>query len=210
MKPLTRVVVVGLSITHVFANVIQGVLGSPATSHWSLGNDYSLLRTKNGVQVSDSGNVIWTAELPFISASGGHDNVTESSGAFIIEKVDENKCQGQEISTIEQVDVPEAVDETGIQLAGSLSGCGDATASYNFTLYVPADLSNRVAFEIDVSSDQDLQKIYLRFGSDASEDFYGLGAQASFASLKNQSVPIFTREQGVGRGDQPVTRYENE
>jgi alpha-glucosidase (family GH31 glycosyl hydrolase) len=52
--------------------------------------------------------------------------------------------------------------------------------------------------------------LFLTYRFSPSEDFYGLGAQASFASLKNQTVPIFSREQGVGRGDQPTTELEDE
>lgn len=98
-------------------------------------------------------------------------------------------------------------------IQGFLTSCGDDSAAFALTVWVPVEFPDRVAWHIDMNpnSSQDPEtKLLLTYRSSPSEDFYGLGAQASFASLKNQSVLIFSREQGVGRRDQPTTRLENE
>lgn len=212
MKHCGQATAIGLLVTHVLASVIPSVLGTTKDLPWHIGEDFYLLQTEQGVQVHESRDVIWSAELPFISASGGHDLVVESSGAFNITQVDRNRCQGQTITSGGTIKDSDALDGTGASIAGSLLNCGGAKATYTMTFWVPADHRNRVAFNLTVSHDGSvaLNRVYLSFVSNADEDFYGLGAQASFGSLKNQSVPIFSREQGVGRGDQPVTGYENE
>lgn len=105
----------------------------------------------------------------------------------------------------------------GVTVSGDLSACigignitgGETSAPYTLRFSIPEGFSDRVAFTLNVSSStQDsypLNKVFLSYQSNASEDFYGFGAQPSFASLKGQSVPIFSREQGVGRGDEPIT-----
>jgi hypothetical protein len=200
-----------------FLLVIQAVSAASqsvlASNSLHLGNGYNLVTSTDTVSVTENGKTIWSATVPFISASAGHDLVTGSSGAFNITKVDQDVCQGQSIKQARNVDYRDALNSNAVQLNGKLLDCGGIDLPYAATFYVPKDLHDRVAFEIDVSpstSGKKFEKVYLSFDSNAGEDFYGLGAQASFASLKNQSVPIFTREQGVGRGDQPVTGYENE
>jgi hypothetical protein len=184
-----------------------------ASNSLHLGNGYNFVTSTDTVSVTENGKTIWGATVPFISASAGRDLITGSSGAFNITKVDEDVCQSQNIEKVGNVDYQDALNSNAVQLSGKLLDCGGDGLSYKVTFYVPKDLHGRVAFEVHVSpstSGKKFEKVYLSFDSNAGEDFYGLGAQASFASLKNHSVPIFTREQGVGRGDQPVTGYENE
>ena len=162
------------------------------------------------------GNRIWSTVLgkPYISASAGNDSVTGSNGAFSISEIDIDRCQGQIVSSVSNVPWDGTITGSAVQVSGELLDCGGATAPYSMTFWVPVDLPNRIAFYIDVgrstSSARPLKKLYLSFSSHPGEDFYGLGAQASFASLKGQSIPVFSREQGVGRGDEPVTSIENE
>lgn len=183
---------------------------------WHLGNGIHLERSHAQLEVTTEEELLWSTipGLPFISASGGSDLVTGSNGAFNITTVDVDTCQSLNISHIDLVRHVGALDDAGIRIAGSLLGCGSSTAQYELTLFVPQSLQDRVAFSLDVAPDptmanQTLSKVYLNLASKANEDIYGLGAQASFASLKNQSIPIFSREQGVGRGDEPITSIEN-
>jgi hypothetical protein len=215
MRSLDVALVSLLTSSRISYAVGQDVLISRSSDHdFALGNGYSLRQSPDNVKIFHDEQEIWTADIPFISASGGRDIIVGSSGAFNITKVDEHKCQDQRISDVSLVDVDAAVDGKGVKLSGALQGCGNGSASYTATFWVPADLDNRIAFDVEVdpstTAGLDVRRVYISFGSDANEDFYGLGAQGSFASLKNQSIPVFTREQGVGRGDQPVTDYLNE
>lgn len=149
---------------------------------------------------------------PFISASAGNDSVVGSSGAFTITEVDQDTCLDQNVTSIELVDWDGTVTGKAVQISGHLLSCGSSSAPYALAFWVPSDLSDRVAFYLDISStdsERPLKKLFFRYSSSASEDVYGLGGQASFASLKNQSIPVFSREQGEGRGDEPVTSIKN-
>lgn len=179
-----------------------------------LGNGFDLTVDSHGLSISHQSQSIWSASLPFISASAGDDRVIGSSGAFNITNVDIDMCQGQTISSTEAIEWNGTTTGCAIRVSGELLNCGSENAPYTATFWVPSNLPDRIAFYVDISSPitalMPLKKLHFRFDSQATEDFYGLGAQASFGTLKGQSIPIFSREQGVGRGDQPVTDYGNE
>lgn len=183
----------------------------------NLGSGFTLAvnESANHLAVTRGKQVIWEtiANQPFLSASAGSDQVIGSSGNFKINEVDRSKCTGQRISRVAQKTWSGSANSQAAVIQGFLTGCGHDSAAFSLALWVPVELPDRVAFHIDVnpSSSQDPEtKLFLTYRSSPSEDFYGLGAQASFASLKNQTVPIVSREQGVGRGDQPTTRLESE
>ncbi|OAE26529.1 hypothetical protein AXG93_1406s1210 [Marchantia polymorpha subsp. ruderalis] len=54
-----------------------------------------------------------------------------------------------------------------------------------------------------------LNRIQITFSSDPSERFFGFGEQFSHFNLKGKRVPILVQEQGLGRGDQPITALAN-
>ena len=193
----------------------QHVLTGQEDSSWSLGGGFALTRDSDHFEITQGNCSIWAtvSGKPFVSASAGNDSVVGSNGAFNITQVDIDECNGQNISSVQYVSWNTSPTGRATEISGHLLGCGNDSAAYTLTFWVPDDLTDRVAFYLSVSPttnlEQPLKKLYFRFASDAGEDIYGLGAQASFASLKNQSVPIFSREQGTGRGDQPITAIEN-
>ncbi|KAI7278873.1 hypothetical protein KC345_g5708 [Hortaea werneckii] len=181
-------------------------------SQLELGNGFALEWTGNSIDITQGNQDMWSAVTPFISASAGNDSVSGSNGAFNITEIDYNLCADQSVEAVHYV--PWNLSTTGeaVEVSGQLLECGDTSTPYSLTLWVPSDLPEHIAFYTDVSQTAEgepLKKLYFSYSSRASEDIYGLGGQASFASLKNQSVPVFTREQGVGRGDEPITSIEN-
>lgn len=191
----------------------QTVISIREDSSWSLGNGFELEIFSHGIEIAQAGRTIWSAELPFISASAGNDSVVGADGAFKINNVDENRCATQTITNVQVQPWGGTTTGSAVRISGALLGCGSDSAYYDLSFWIPWSLTDRVAFYLNISplsiEDRPLKKLYFRFSSAAGEDFYGLGAQASFGSLKNQSIPIFSREQGVGRGDEPLTSYEN-
>ena len=186
---------------------------------WLMGNDFTLKRTTCGeiiVRHRDE-TIVWSTppNANFISASGGDDEFTSESGNFNITTVDEGKCQGQNIDKVDFAPWEDSVTFSSVAVTGSLLDCGSEDtfpARYTASFWVPKDLGDRVAFKLDIEQPDDkepLTKSFLTYTSHAEEDFYGLGAQASFATLKNQTVPIFSREQGFGRGDEPTTEIQS-
>lgn len=55
----------------------------------------------------------------------------------------------------------------------------------------------------------EFNRIWLTHASEKDERFYGFGEQFSHMNLKGKRVPIFVQEQGIGRGDQPITFAAN-
>ncbi|GER51900.1 alpha-glucosidase-like [Striga asiatica] len=55
----------------------------------------------------------------------------------------------------------------------------------------------------------DFNRICITYSSEKTERFYGFGEQFSYMDLKGKRVPIFVQEQGIGRGDQPITFAAN-
>ncbi|XP_073043167.1 uncharacterized protein [Primulina eburnea] len=55
----------------------------------------------------------------------------------------------------------------------------------------------------------DFNRICITYSSEKNERFYGFGEQFSHMDLKGKKVPIFVQEQGIGRGDQPITFAAN-
>ncbi|KAL4798540.1 glycosyl hydrolases family 31-domain-containing protein [Aspergillus venezuelensis] len=177
----------------------------------SLGNGFQLRVDDATAHLSiiQNSRTIWDT-VPgqdFLSASGGDDIVTAANGNFKIQEVNEHRCTALRIT-----EIGSSRDNT-VVIQGLLAGCGNAAVPFSFTVTVPSEHPDRIAFAAQVDDGLPstfATKLFLTYRSTPSEDFYGLGGQASFASLKNQSVPIFSREQGVGRGDQPITQLENE
>ncbi|KAL4914997.1 glycosyl hydrolases family 31-domain-containing protein [Aspergillus aurantiobrunneus] len=191
-----------------------------ARTPWDLGKGFELTvdDSSNWLSIAQNGRTVWDT-VPgqgFLSASGGEDIITAANGNFKIEEVDQGKCSGQQITKVTQQLVHDSVTEHATVVQGHLTDCGDATVPFSVAFWVPLRLPDRIAFTARVNHGSSAAgadaatKLFLTYGSSPSEDFYGLGGQASFASLKNQSVPIFSREQGVGRGDQPTTELNNE
>ncbi|XP_065856529.1 uncharacterized protein [Euphorbia lathyris] len=55
----------------------------------------------------------------------------------------------------------------------------------------------------------EFNRICLTYASDANESFFGFGEQFSHMDFKGKRVPILVQEQGIGRGDQPITFAAN-
>lgn len=56
---------------------------------------------------------------------------------------------------------------------------------------------------------KDFNRVCLTYSSDRNERFFGFGEQFSHMDFKGKRVPILVQEQGIGRGDQPITFAAN-
>ena len=182
---------------------------------WSMGGGFVLhyAECSDVISINSNGTEIW-ATVPhanFLSASSGNDIITDEDGNFDIKMFNEDRCKGQNMTAMRYEPWPNSLNGHSVALSGSLFDCGSVSAAYTAYFWVPRKLPDRVAFRVVVTptAADTLRRVFLTFKSHSDEDFYGLGAQASFATLKNQSVPIFSREQGVGRGDEPTTEIQN-
>ncbi|XP_057947807.1 uncharacterized protein LOC131143487 [Malania oleifera] len=63
--------------------------------------------------------------------------------------------------------------------------------------------------EMKVAGSTDFNRVCFTYSSEKTERFYGFGEQFSHMDFKGKRVPILVQEQGIGRGDQPITLAVN-
>ncbi|KAL8493768.1 hypothetical protein ACS0TY_024801 [Phlomoides rotata] len=86
------------------------------------------------------------------------------------------------------------------------SWCGYFTRKGVVIAISPSEEENVV---MKNASFPEFNRICITYSSEKSERFYGFGEQFSHMDLKGKRVPIFVQEQGIGRGDQPITFAAN-
>ncbi len=103
----------------------------------------------------------------------------------------------QQISSIKNSD--------GILLiSGFLFENNSSSEKIPYRMKITAENTNKIDIEIIVDNNR-VNSIKLKYISYKDEYIFGGGIQYSFLNLKGKKVPILTSEQGVGRGDQPIT-----
>jgi alpha-glucosidase len=107
-------------------------------------------------------------------------------------------CMDQTVDSIQ-------VAKDSIQIQGIVSG-KDCNSSYTLTLKAPNP--KELNLQLDLS-DKDINRTQIIYSSSSDEQFFGFGEQYSHFNLKGQNLFIFTEEQGIGRGDQPITFLAN-
>ena len=75
--------------------------------------------------------------------------------------------------------------------------------------YVTVSSAEEEIPEMKVAESTKFNRVCLTYSSEAKERFYGFGEQFSHMDFKGKRVPIFVQEQGIGRGDQPITFAAN-
>lgn len=103
----------------------------------------------------------------------------------------------QKISSIEKI------EETLI-IKGFIAESRSLNQMIAYTLTIIPYNEYRIDFELNIENEK-INQIFLKFISYPDEKIFGGGVQYSFLDLKGKKVPILTSEQGVGRGDQPIT-----
>ncbi|XAR69576.1 Alpha-glucosidase [Bertholletia excelsa] len=75
--------------------------------------------------------------------------------------------------------------------------------------YVTVASTNEENVAMRPVENKDFNRVVLTYSSERSEKFYGFGEQFSHMNFKGKRVPILVQEQGIGRGDQPITFAAN-
>lgn len=107
-------------------------------------------------------------------------------------------CDDQTIDGIEK--------STGkITIVGRLVG-KDCASEYKVTFQVVNE--TELKFQI-TTTNPTLNRLYFTYNSLPNERFYGFGEQFTYDEFKGKTPFLFTEEQGIGRGDQPITTGAN-
>jgi len=141
------------------------------------------------------GRVLWSTAgaAAFLIAGRGGLDWTETTGHFSFERTLEQTFDEQSVEAIQTGD-------DWAELRGHLSSAD--TTDLPYTLRLRSTDPHRLEAEFDVPG-ADL--VLLRFDRETHEGVHGLGAQFTDFDLTGRYVPVLAREQGVGRGRQPLT-----
>src|SRR5918999_6332963 len=131
----------------------------------------------------------------FLAAAEGEETVRESSGHFFIEDEIERLHSDQTIDHIEK-------RQATLVVGGRLTRGGDSEG-VDYTLTFSPVNEGCLRFKVEVEELYD--RVYFTYASSPDERFFGFGTQYTYFDMKGHKVPIFIQEQGIGRGEQPVT-----
>ena len=147
-------------------------------------------------QVDDA--VIWRNDpgTAFVSASVGRLGFTERFSSFWVD-VERDAIMPEQLIS--------AADADGaLVLRGTVSG--QDTADYTATFTPTKSGAMQVEVEVaDTQSGRPVSSLMITTGRDAGESVHGLGEQYRAFDLDGSITPILPREQGIGRGEQPIT-----
>ncbi|OJD35246.1 alpha-glucosidase [Diplodia corticola] len=171
------------------------------------------------------------SSYPFISASTGLTNFSDSSGNFEITTNITSRCTAPSIISVTLETNQTTASPAALTLSGAFTDahpphCSAWSWTLTFTTNTTTTPSSpshpnphprlhfSAAISITTPDDDDTtipapQNIHLALTSPPNEPFYGLGGTTGLGNLRGWRIPVWAREGGVGRGAEPVTTYLN-
>ncbi len=166
-----------------------------AAGTWTVGTlEVSL--TDDGLVVREAGRTVWENPLDraFLGAARGSLEVTGHQGSFWAE------VEHTTTWTEQRVERVEATDEE-VRLSGTLVGDGDERR-VRWQVTISARPGGGAVLAAQVP---DAQAVVLSSGRSPGTGVHGFGEQFTDFDLDDRVLPIIVREQGVGRGEQPLS-----
>ncbi|ETO77191.1 hypothetical protein, variant 3 [Phytophthora nicotianae P1976] len=175
-----------------------------AVNHYVLGTSFTVAVDVNATSVevvNTAGDQVWksASDRAFVSASTGLTTITQSSGNFELN----GDTVGTPIQNITIGDVTSTLRY--VELSGSFD---DSNWTWTLSFSLDSDDSQTLKFNASVDG-SDVANVYIAYESPLEEAFFGLGEQTGIGNLRGWRVPIWTREGGAGRGEEPITSVLN-
>ncbi|MDN5893136.1 MAG: alpha-glucosidase [Nocardioides sp.] len=166
-----------------------------AEGSWTLGPVTIRVTDESGLVVEEGGRTVWAADpgVAFVTGSRGSVDWQEHRGYFW------PTVQLRERLPVQSVDEVSA-NRRRVVIAGSLSGEGDDA---DYTLALTRRAGGGVV--ADLVGDDSVDAVGLVSGRTRHAGVHGFGEQFTDFDLDGRLLPIVVREQGVGRGTQPLT-----
>lgn len=155
---------------------------------------------------------------PFIYSAIGNDSLGPGNGEYRILQNNRMYTTGQSIEGFRSL----VNGGQEIELTGQLFSTDNkqqqqqqqvAVLDYTMRLRELPNDDSSMEFDIQIrprTEDGALyDRIILAYWMDRGEEVFGLGEQFSLWSLRGHRIPIISREQGIGRGRQPLTYILN-
>lgn len=142
--------------------------------------------------------ISFSLKKPFVQASSKDTVSKYRMASFSFKEATAFACTEQTIDEIKK--------ESGkVTILGKLSGT-DCASEYKLILKVIDE--TEISFFI-TTSNPTLNRLSITYDSSPDERFYGFGEQFTYDEFKGKTPFLFTEEQGIGRGDQPITAGAN-
>lgn len=145
----------------------------------------------------------------FVGAARATEAVEEHRGMFFFEEDQHIACPDQRVEMI-----TDNTDEQSMTLSGRLFCNNGESVLYNLYFapgQTPGTIDIRVWLQdpVNFAPSGKFNRIFLTYASNAGEHFFGFGEQFTYFDMKGKRVPIWVSEQGVGRGEEPITTGAN-
>ncbi len=162
---------------------------------WELGGLTVTLDQAAGLVVTEAGRVVWASDpgAAFVTGARGAVTWEENRGYFWPSVQIDDRLDDQSVTGVEAGDA-------AVEISGRLTGSGDG-APYTLTILERTEGGAELVLETDGG----LYAVGLVSGRSEGAGVHGFGAQTAPFDLDGQLLPIVVREQGVGRGQQPLT-----
>lgn len=134
----------------------------------------------------------------FLAAASAKPKVKYKIASFTFDEEIIHTCDKQYIYKIEG-------KEKSVLITGELKG---KNCSSEYTIQLDLINDSQLDFNVQLGN-KNLNRIYFEYETNRDEQIFGFGEQFSHFNFKGKKLFIFTEEQGLGRGDQPITMGAN-
>lgn len=137
----------------------------------------------------------------FLHGAIGKEEASEARGSFFIDDEIINKCDVQSIESIQEIKNTAKKTE-GVQITGKVFCRQNITSDYIFSLKEAS--KSELVFSA-IFSNNKINRTFITFRSSPKDYYTGFGEQFSYMNMNGRRLPVFIMEQGIGRGDEPIT-----